>query len=232
MPPIRVLELTAFVSGTALLATYFGIRAWSAYASDQGIDALRQAREQRLLVAHAGEGRTPPSQAPNVHNTLVTGEPDTSLWDRKRIAQYQESLTHRAMPLAVLRIPRFDLEVPVYEGTSDLILNRGAGRIAGTAGVDSDSGNIGIAAHRDGFFRPLKDVQVGDTMLLETVAATRQYRVRHLQIVDPSDVSVLAPTATSEVTLVTCYPFYFVGSAPQRFIVHAQEIEKSPAVED
>ena len=84
-----------------------------------------------------------------------------------------------------------------------------------------DCGNCGIASHRDGFFRGLKDVQVGDELELETLAGVYRYTVDKLTITDPSDVSVLEARPESAVTLVTCYPFYFVGSAPKRFIVHA-----------
>ncbi len=126
------------------------------------------------------------------------------------------------MPQAVLRIPKLALEVPVYEGTSDVTLNRGAGRITGTAAVDSATGNIGIAAHRDGFFRPLKDIAVGDALSIATLSGEREYRVTKLDIVDPDDVSVLRSTDDSTVTLVTCYPFYYVGSAPKRYIVTAK----------
>src|SRR6187399_2240272 len=125
----------------------------------------------------------------------------------------------------VLRVPSLKLVVPVFEGTSEENLNRGAGRIEGTAPI-GDLGNIGIAAHRDGFFRVLKDIRVGDELLLERLDATDTYRIVATRIVDPSDVSVLSATGAPAVTLVTCYPFYYVGSAPQRFIVRA---EKTPA---
>ena len=88
------------------------------------------------------------------------------------------------------------LVVPVFEGTSDLNLNRGAGRIEGTARI-GEAGNVGIAAHRDGFFRVLKDVRVGDTLLLERLTATDTYRIVSTTIVDPSEVSVLAPDGDS-----------------------------------
>ena len=123
------------------------------------------------------------------------------------------------------------LAVPVFDGTSEQNLNRGAGRIPGTARI-GEPGNLGIAAHRDGFFRVLKDVRIGDVLLLERLGATDAYRIVSTVIVDPSDVSVLEPTATHSVTLVTCFPFYYVGSAPQRFIVHAQlSPKKTPAGE-
>ena len=123
-------------------------------------------------------------------------------------------------PLALLRIPRLEIDVPVFEGTDDLVLNRGVGRIEGTA-FPGEAGNIGIAGHRDGFFRPLKDIVVGDTIVLDSTSETTTFLVEELHIVDPSDVWVLEATDTPSVTLVTCYPFYFIGSAPQRFIVRA-----------
>jgi sortase A len=147
---------------------------------------------------------------------------DFRLWSEKRIAAYEESLAeHVDLPVAVLRISRVHLEVPVLEGTDDLSLNRGVGHIAGT-GRPGDDGNVGIAGHRDGFFRGLKDVAPGDTIELLTARRTDRYLVDHISIVSPNDVSVLQPRPSrSTLTLVTCYPFYFVGSAPQRFIVQA-----------
>ena len=146
---------------------------------------------------------------------------DVSLWSAKRVQQYRESLAERTdAPLAILRIPKLRLEVPVFDGTEEWTLNRGAGRIIGTARL-GEPGNTGIAAHRDGFFRGLKDIGLGDALELTTPRGTERYVVTQIQITTPEDVSVLRPTDTASLTLVTCYPFYFVGSAPQRFIVHA-----------
>ncbi len=135
-------------------------------------------------------------------------------------------LTPRAItatfPRAVLRIPSIRLEVPVYAGTSTAVLNRGAGSIEGTAWPGSDEGNIGIAAHRDSFFRPLQDVSPGDQLYIDTVQSTRRYRVTSISVVEPQDVAVLADTRRPSVTLVTCYPFNYLGAAPQRFIVRAE----------
>ena len=113
------------------------------------------------------------------------------------------------------------LEVPVYNGADEFNLNRGVARIKGTARIDA-TGNLGIAGHRDGFFRGLKDIELGDGLVIETLSGAARYRVTSIEIVDPSDVWVLAPTEESTITLVTCYPFYFVGHAPQRYIVTAQ----------
>lgn len=153
--------------------------------------------------------------------TLRAVPPDFSLWSPKRVEDYKESLTTDLAPtVGILRIPKVDIEAPVLEGTDDLTLNRGVGRIDGTARV-GESGNIGIAGHRDGFFRGLKDVSTGDKIELITKEGTHTYIIDRVVIVERADVSVLAPRDRSSITLVTCYPFYFVGSAPERYIVQA-----------
>jgi len=148
-----------------------------------------------------------------------------ALWDGQRILAYKKSLGVKMTPtLAVLRMPAVGIEAPVLEGTSDAAMNRGVGHIEGSA-LPGESGNVGIAGHRDGFFRALKDVKVGEVVELErqTGAGIKrdEYRVERISVVDPSDVSVMAATNDATLTMVTCYPFYFVGSAPQRFVVQA-----------
>ncbi len=145
---------------------------------------------------------------------------DFRLWSAERIEAYLESLTKNfEPPLGVLRIERLRIETPIFNGTDELTLNRGAGRIIGT-GVPGKGGNIGISAHRDGFFRSLKDVRLGDSIVLELAGGvTETYVVDEIQVVTPENVEVLKPRAAPSVTLVTCYPFYFIGSAPKRFIV-------------
>ena len=128
-----------------------------------------------------------------------------------------DSTTH---PIAVLRLPGVGLEVPVYAHLNELNLSRGAAWIDGTAAPNT-SGNMAIAAHRDRHFRALKDVRLGDLLELESLTGSREFYVIRILIVDPEDVSVLDDTSVSMVTLVTCYPFYFVGTAPQRYIVQA-----------
>jgi len=143
------------------------------------------------------------------------------LWSLKRITAYQESLRqYFAPPLAVLEIPKIGLEVPVFNGTDDLTLNRGVGRIVGTA-RPGEGRNVGIAGHRDGFFRGLKDIATGDRIELRTQKRTETYRVSDIRITDPTDVRVLEEQGVPALTLVTCYPFYFIGNAPQRYIVRA-----------
>jgi len=150
---------------------------------------------------------------------------DSSLWSNQRLAAYEESLAaHFAPPLAILRIRKFKLEVPVLSGTDDLALNRGVGLIEGT-NRPGEGGRVGIAGHRDGFFRVLKDISAGDVIELETLDRIDFYRVNEVVIVKPNDVSVLQPTSMPTLSLVTCYPFYFVGSAPQRYIVVASLVD-------
>ena len=146
--------------------------------------------------------------------------PDYSAGSDRLTKLHQAGLRTPGESLAVLRIPALHLEVPVLEGTDEVTLNRGVGRIAGTS-LPGQGGNIGIAGHRDGFFRRLKDIRTGDAIELITMSGTDAFVVDQIRITDPADVSVLRPRAKRSLTLVTCYPFYFVGPAPNRYIVEA-----------
>lgn len=151
----------------------------------------------------------------------AVASPDLRLWEPKRIAAWRDTLRTPSPPsMAVLRIPKFGLEVPVLPGTDEVTLDRAVGHIEDTALPGAD-GNTGIAGHRDGFFRGLKDIDVDDVIELETHHGKEVYRVQRTWVVSPEDVSVLDATPTRSLTLVTCYPFYFVGPAPERFIVRA-----------
>ena len=153
-----------------------------------------------------------------------SGKVDMKLWSGVRVKAYEAAQQRETPPaLAILRIPRLELEVPVYDGTADAVLDLAAGLIEHTA-LPGTPGNVGIAAHRDGFFRVLKDIKEGDALVLETPASTEHYRVEWIRITTPDDVSVIDPTPGPAVTLVGCYPFYHVGSAPKRFIVRAEPV--------
>ena len=152
-----------------------------------------------------------------------------NLWSAVRVKAYKVALRQETpRTLAILRIPRLNLEVPVYDGTADAVLDLAAGRIEDTA-LPGTPGNVGIAAHRDGYFRVLKDIKEGDALVLDTPVATEQFRVQWIKITTPDDVSVIDPTPTPAVTLVGCYPFYHVGAAPKRFIVRAVPAAGSPS---
>jgi sortase A len=120
-------------------------------------------------------------------------------------------------------IPRLDVSVIVMEGVDDTTLRRAAGHMPGSS-LPGQAGNIAIAAHRDTFFRPLRNIRQSDMITLTTPSGAYRYRVVSIKVVNPSDVSVLKSDGTEILTLVTCFPFYFVGAAPKRFIVRAERI--------
>lgn len=125
--------------------------------------------------------------------------------------------------LGRIKIPRLGLSAVVLEGTESRTLRLGVGHIRGTA-IPGQQGNAAIAGHRDIFFRDLKDIHGGDEIELETADTATHYRVIWARIVAPEDISVLDSTGQPALTLVTCYPFYFIGKAPKRFVVRAQEL--------
>jgi len=126
-----------------------------------------------------------------------------------------------------LVILRLHVRVMVREGDDEGTLHVAAGHIPSTA-LPGDQGNVGFAAHRDTFFRPLRNIKANDRILVSTLDGDYEYQVNSTEIVSPSDVSVLKASSTKELTLVTCYPFYYIGSAPKRFIVHAVQISANP----
>jgi sortase A len=124
-------------------------------------------------------------------------------------------------PIGRLVIPRLDVDVVVAEGSSDSVLRRAVGRVERSASP-GQSGNIVLAGHRDTFFRPLAEIRSGDLIVLESGAGEQRYRVEWTRVVDPKDVNALRPSSYPALTLVTCYPFQYVGSAPLRFVVRAR----------
>jgi sortase A len=124
-------------------------------------------------------------------------------------------------PIGRLEIPRLHLSVAILEGTAPKTLRVAAGHIDGTA-LPGTTGNTCIAAHRDTLFRPLREVQPQDAIIITTTYGTFRYVVDMVEIVSPSDVRVLRPTTAQELTLITCYPFTYVGPAPKRLAVHAR----------
>lgn len=213
------------VAGAALLVFYAVATIHSLVMSRMALRRFSEARHAKKaqLPLHSSTPSKPVA-APHIEKQHV----DFSLWSSQRIAAFKKALAQQiAQPEAVLEIPRIGLEVPVFDGTDALTLNRGVGRIIGTARL-GQAGNLGIAGHRDGFFRGLKDVVVGDSIQLETTEGTETYRVDQIRVVKPNNVQVLENRAVPTLTLVTCYPFYYAGSAPFRYIVRASVAEGSP----
>jgi sortase A len=124
--------------------------------------------------------------------------------------------------LGRIEIPRIGVSVAILQGTTAKTLRLGVGHIAGTA-LPGQPGNIGVAGHRDTYFRNLKDIQRNDQILLQTAVGVDRYAVDWLQITAPGDGAILTLSDTSGLTLVTCYPFHYIGAAPERFIVHAHK---------
>ena len=125
-----------------------------------------------------------------------------------------------------LRIPRLNVVAMVREGADTATLSHAVGHIPGTA-LPGKAGNVGLAGHRDTIFRALRNIRESDAIDLETDRGTFRYIVASTKIVSPKDVSVLAAGGGPTLTLVTCYPFYYVGSAPKRFIVRANQEQES-----
>jgi sortase A len=136
----------------------------------------------------------------------------------------QSSRTQSSAGLARLAVPRLGMTVMVGGDVATATLRRAAGHIPGTAPLGS-AGNVGLAGHRDSFFRPLRRIAVGDEIVLTTPNAVSIYHVEWTEVVTPEAVEVLGPTPYAALTLVTCYPFGFLGTAPDRFVVRARLVE-------
>ena len=184
----------------ALLVTGLFLAAWSAllWTERQYVQLLPVPTEVRALPGDRGDTRSQPVTSGN--RAIAIGS-----W------------------VARLEAPAVGLSATVLEGSDDRTLARAAGHIEHTA-LPGEHGNIGIAGHRDTTFRPLGRLKIGDALVLTTAGRTFEYRVAQTMIVRPEDVYVLDPTTRPTLTLVTCYPFTFIGPAPKRFIVRAEEV--------
>jgi sortase A len=139
--------------------------------------------------------------------------------EQLKVAQAQHAIAEGDL-LGRIEIPRIGLSVAILQGTSSRTLRLGVGHIEGTA-LPGKVGNVGIAGHRDTFFRTLKDVRRNDKVLLQTASGVIGYEVDWIQITDPDDGGIVSSGSDSALTLVTCYPFRYIGAAPERYVVHA-----------
>lgn len=223
-PWIRILtgvEWVFLLFGLAALDVYIWINASSAvyesyedWAFDQDLRRLSTAPmrfagdEIGILLGHE---RARPE-------TLELPVPETEL--SPHTGSQEARPPARSAVIGRLEIPNLHLVAMVQEGADAGTLRRAVGHIPGTA-LPGGWGNVGLAGHRDTFFSALRDIQVNDEIELQTENETFRYVVESMQIVGPRDVHVLASAGGRSLTLVTCYPFYYVGSAPKRFIVRA-----------
>lgn len=215
---LRIVERGLFLSGLLLLVLFSLAQVHRSVMSRAEMKRFEgkplESAEQRSQGKEGAGGQS------SLGGIQQTRNADRSLWSAQRAKLYQATLGKSTEALAELRIPRLQLEAPVLEGTDEFTLNRGVGLIAGTS-HPGEAGNVGIAGHRDGFFRCLKDISPGDSIELVTTSGTYVYAVDRVRITSPTDVGVLRPRTKPSLTLVTCYPFYFVGPAPKRYIVEA-----------
>lgn len=233
MRPGLAIEITCWTLSAVLFVVFFAARASGELGRQDAIGAFKAAQTESAETASTrsvpqARGSAGIQAEPAVMRYPAEIPPVSAVSSQ---AQGQSTETSMAgdvateeLPVALLRINQVELEVPVFQDISERNLNRGAGLIDGT-GLPGGEGNVAIAAHRDGYFRALKDVSKGDVLELETLHGSRQYRVSAISIVEPTDLQPLAETGEAAVTLVTCYPFYFVGSAPQRYIVRAVAVK-------
>lgn len=194
---MKTAETLLWITGTTLMVLCAVALSGEEHLRQQGVASFAQAQENAATL--------PPLATPTTASTAKSPRPAENA------------------VIAILRIPVIELEVPVYRGTEAHTLLRGAGLVEGTSSPGSH-GNVGIAAHRDSHFRDLKDVAIGDLVELGTLDQTQLYKITDLSVVDPDAVHVLDETGESVLTLVTCYPFYFVGNAPRRYIVRATAV--------
>lgn len=234
--------LALLVYGSARLYTW----SYQAYTTYSFEEQLRGGSPSvtGFIARMTGISKELPQPAPPKELPAVDGEkllrnmvhapeivPEDKGWSSDRLRSYKKAAPPASgSVLGRLEISTLDLSVMLLKGTDDWTLNRAVGHIEGTS-LPGQEGNLGIAGHRDGFFRCLKDIRKNTTITLTTLDGRYQYRVSSIDIAKPNEVRYLAPTPKPTLTLVTCYPFHYVGDAPKRYIVTA-ELVKTESADD
>jgi len=228
---LRFSELGSYVFGASLVL--YAFTSWASGQLDSKIAEYTLASQQSSATGTL-KSSPPNSSLPNsgltnsvLPNMDLPGEGtsadvDILEWSAKRIAAWRETFGDGGPEaFAMLSVPSAGINVPIFKGAEDRNLNAGAALIYGTDEPGIEYGNTGIAGHRDGFFRGLQNVKLGEPITINTNGEELSYRIRDITIVDPTNIDTLLPQQSEVVTLVTCYPFYFVGHAPQRYVVQA-----------
>ena len=205
---LRAGEYTLALLGGACLIAYGGACARATLTQQRESAAFDEAVRSRI------EARQQQIQAESLHRRE---------WSRARVAKYEASLAQPVRAIGRLEIPELDLSVMVLEGTDSTTLDRAVGHIPGTA-RPGEPGNLGIAGHRDSYFRGLRHIRPGAAVTLTTLDGTARYVVDKIEVVKPARTDVLTSAAGPTLTLVTCYPFFHVGDAPLRYVVHARQV--------
>ena len=221
---LRALEWFFLIAGLAAVDCFVWVntssvlyQAYEDWAFDQTLRGLAPGvagfiHDEADWLFHGGREKAPLAEAPF--------PPPVSPSPKKGPANLPPA---QGSVIGRLAIPRLKLAVMVRQGADEATLRKAVGHIPGTA-LPGAAGNVGLAGHRDTFFRALRNIRPNDTIEFETTEGTYRYQVSSTRIVTPRDVSVLKASGEPTLTLVTCYPFYYVGSAPKRFIVHATEV--------
>jgi LPXTG-site transpeptidase (sortase) family protein len=223
LPP-RALELALWAVAVVLLGIYGWVyversvyQSYESWAFERRLDG-QPASVMQFLAANLSGGTNAPGGSGKHRKDELR---QFTAPEKTAPALPQQAVIGR------IEIPRIGVRGMVLEGTSDSCLRRAIGHIEGTA-LPGQPGNIGLAGHRDTFFLGLKGIKEGDTIRIRTLDGTFTYKVESIRIVTPKDVDVLDPTPVPTLTLVTCYPFNFVGAAPDRYIVQAREVRPTP----
>lgn len=143
---------------------------------------------------------------------------------------YEPHMLLEGEVIGEIQVPRLDLNVMVVQGDSPASLRRAVGHLSESA-LPGEWGNVALAGHRDTFFRPLRDIRLGDEIRFTTSVRSFEYVVESIEVVAPTDIRVLEPSTGHDLTLLTCFPFYYVGPAPKRFVVRAREVDGMPQVQ-
>ncbi len=226
--PLRWLERALWLLGCLgvgwVLVVQLESRAFQAREEARLERALSERGAGRTAV-RAGGGPAALRELPGEEGAEVSGE---QAGEETAGAEGAQPAVPPGTMIGRLEVPRLDLAAIVASGIDSRTLRRAIGHIPATA-LPGEPGNVGIAGHRDRFFRGLKDVRTDDEIVFTTPDGTFRYRVEWTQVVEPADVHVLDDAAGPTLTLVTCYPFYYVGPAPERFIVRARQVRHEPA---
>jgi sortase A len=214
---LGALEVTLWCLAAALLGCYACVyldrtvyQAYQAWSFNQALDHKPASAVGFLLHSLPPREPAPVSKdAGNAFSNLAIPRPSGG------------SLPARAAVVGRLEIPRLGLRAMIVNGTTEECLRRAVGHIEGTPLFDQ-AGNVGLAGHRDTLFRGLRRIRKGDKIEVRTLHAAYEYVVEGTEIVSPNDMQVLEASARPTLTLVTCYPFDYIGSAPRRFIVRAR----------
>ena len=217
-PRYHVLQWVFALLGLLCLAWYGGVTLQTIQYQRKEADRLT-----RMLESQAEADRPTRMLESQTESPTIESQSESPTIDRPRPATPPSGGNADHQLIGRLEIPRLKLSVMVVDGDDRGTLQSAAGHLPDTP-LPWEFGNSAVAAHRDSFFRPLAAVKPNDRLVLTTPHGTFRYAVSKIRVVDPNDLSVLAQTGRSSLTLVTCYPFSYVGRAPRRFVVRADHV--------